>query len=136
MVYVWSCSGLGRGRTAARITCRVDEAIPERYPRMTGAHGRPVDSPSPHAGNTLQEAVGAFAALMGHLKATNPRHTVIMVQVENEPGTWGSVRDHSPAAQKLFESPVPAALPGSTAQRGYRPPRRKLAGGFRLRVGG
>jgi hypothetical protein len=31
-----------------------------------------------------------------------------MVQVENEPGAWGSVRDYSPAAQKLFEAPVPA----------------------------
>jgi hypothetical protein len=27
--------------------------------------------------------------------------------VENEPGTWGSVRDYSPAAQKLFDGPVP-----------------------------
>jgi hypothetical protein len=33
-----------------------------------------------------------------------------MVQVENEPGSWGSVRDYSPAAQKLFEGPVPAEL--------------------------
>jgi hypothetical protein len=31
-----------------------------------------------------------------------------MVQVQNEPGTWGSVRDYSPAAQKLFEALVPA----------------------------
>jgi hypothetical protein len=33
-----------------------------------------------------------------------------MVQVENEPGAWGSVRDYSPTAQKLFEGQVPAEL--------------------------
>jgi len=30
--------------------------------------------------------------------------------VENEPGLWGGVRDYSPAAQKLFESAVPAEI--------------------------
>lgn len=33
-----------------------------------------------------------------------------MVQVENEPGMWGSVRDYSPAAQKASDSPVPREL--------------------------
>jgi beta-galactosidase GanA len=83
---------------------------PERYPRMIGAKGRRVDSPSPYAKAMLEADKSAFAALMRHLKASDPQHTVIMVQVENEPGTWGSVRDYSPEAQKLFESPVPAQL--------------------------
>jgi hypothetical protein len=47
---------------------------------------------------------------MRHLKQADPEHTVIMVQVENEPGAWGTVRDYSAAAQKLFAKPVPAAL--------------------------
>jgi hypothetical protein len=83
---------------------------PERYPRMIGANGRLVDSPSPHAPATLAADKHAFAALMRHLKATDPHRTVIMVQVENEAGTYGSVRDHSPDAQKAFEGPVPAEL--------------------------
>jgi hypothetical protein len=33
-----------------------------------------------------------------------------MMQVENESGSWGSVRDYSAAAQKLFEGPVPSEL--------------------------
>jgi hypothetical protein len=45
---------------------------------------------------------------MRHLKTFDPQHTVIIVQVENESGTWGSTRDYSPEAQKLFEAPVPA----------------------------
>ena len=83
---------------------------PERYPRMMGKNGRAVDSPSPYANDALQADIRAFSALMGHLKTADGQHTVLMVQVENEPGTWGSVRDYSPAAQKLFEAPVPAAL--------------------------
>ena len=83
---------------------------PERYPRMIGANGRRVDSPSPHAAATLAADKRAFAALMRHLKASDARHTVIMVQVENEAGTWGSVRDYAPEAQKAFEGPVPAEL--------------------------
>jgi beta-galactosidase GanA len=83
---------------------------PERYPRLVGKDGRRVDSPSPHARATLDADVRAFQALMRRLKEIDTRRTVIMVQVENEPGTWGSVRDYSPLAEALFEAPVPAEL--------------------------
>lgn len=84
---------------------------PGRYPRMVDAGGKRVDSPSPHAQATLDADVRAFSALMRHLKVVDPVRTVIMVQVENEPGTWGGlVRDHSPEAERLFGSPVPAEL--------------------------
>jgi beta-galactosidase GanA len=83
---------------------------PARFPRMLGANGRPVDSASPFSRDTLEADKRAFVALMRHLKSSDPRHTVIMVQVENEAGSWGAIRDHSPAAQKAFESPVPAAV--------------------------
>jgi hypothetical protein len=80
----------------------------ERYPNMIGRDGKSVDSPSPHSQATLEADKQAFAAFMRHLNEADPQHTVIMVQVENEPGSWNTVRDFSPAAQKLFESPVPA----------------------------
>jgi len=83
---------------------------PARFPRMIGANGRPVDSPSPFSKEALEADKRAFVALMRHLKKIDPQHTVIMVQVENEAGTWGAIRDHSPAAQKAFESPVPAEV--------------------------
>ncbi len=83
---------------------------PERYPRVVTADGKRVDSPSPHAEATLEADKRAFAALMRHLKAADARHTVILVQVENEAGTWGSVRDHSAEAQKAFAGPVPAEV--------------------------
>jgi hypothetical protein len=71
-------------------------------------NGNAADSPSPFATASLEADKTAFAAFMRHLKAADPERTVIMVQVENETGTWGSQRDYSPAAQKLFEAPVPA----------------------------
>jgi beta-galactosidase GanA len=83
---------------------------PDKYPRIIGKDGCRVDSPSPHAPATLAADIRAFSALMRHLKTVDPRHTVIMVQVENEPGSWNTVRDYSPEAQKLFTQPVPAEL--------------------------
>jgi len=86
------------------------KAQPDLYPRIIGRGGRRSDSPSPHAQAMMDADAHAFAALMRHLKSVDRQHTVIMVQVENEPGSWGSVRDFSPEAQKLFTGPVPAEL--------------------------
>jgi hypothetical protein len=82
---------------------------PGKYPNMIDASGRQIDSPSPHASATLEADIKAFSALMAHLKSFDAERTVIMVQVENEPGTWDTVRDHSPSAQRAFEAPVPPA---------------------------
>jgi beta-galactosidase GanA len=81
-----------------------------KYPNITGKNGKPVDSPSPNIKATMEADTKAFAAVMKYLKKADAQHTVIMIQVENEPGAWGSVRDYSAIAQKLFEGPVPAEL--------------------------
>ncbi len=47
---------------------------------------------------------------MRHLKAADQERTVIMVQVENETGTYGAVRDYSPLAEQAFAAPVPSVL--------------------------
>ena len=83
---------------------------PEKYPNITGKNGKPVDSPSPNITATKEADMQAFKALMKYLKKADEPHTVIMMQVENEPGSWGSVRDYSPLAQKLFDGAVPAEL--------------------------
>lgn len=66
-----------------------------KYPHLHGENGRAVDSLSPHAPATLEADNQAFSHLMQHLKAKDPQRTVIMVQVENETGGYGAVRDHS-----------------------------------------
>jgi hypothetical protein len=83
---------------------------PSKYPNIIGKNGQIVDSPSPHTVAGMEADAAAFKAVMGYLKKADPQHTVIMVQVENEPGAWNSVRDFSPGAQKLFEGQVPAEL--------------------------
>lgn len=86
---------------------KLDEA---QVPHVVNAEGHKVDSLSPHSQVGLDADRTAFTELMRDLKAADPEHTVIMVQVENESGTYGSVRDFSPEAQKLFEGQVPAVL--------------------------
>jgi hypothetical protein len=81
-----------------------------KYPNTTGKNGQPFDSPSPNTKATLDADIKAFSAVMGHIKQADPQHTILMVQVENESGSWATVRDYSPMAQKLFEGQVPAEL--------------------------
>ncbi|MGO4374770.1 DUF5597 domain-containing protein, partial [Paenibacillus sp. MCAF20] len=50
----------------------------------------------------------AFRELMLHIKQVDEKEqTVIMIQVENEPGLQGAAREHSDAADALFEADVP-----------------------------
>jgi beta-galactosidase GanA len=91
------------------------------YPRMLTADGKPIDVLSPNAPSNLAADSAAFAALMRHLREADPQHTVLMMQVENESGSLGSVRDFSPAAQQQFNAQVPAELlrgkhPGTWSQ--------------------
>ncbi|MCX5638079.1 MAG: beta-galactosidase [Planctomycetota bacterium] len=81
-----------------------------KYPNIIGQNGLPIDSPSPHNRVAMEADAKAFAEVMGYLKKADSQHTVLMVQVENEPGSWGSVRDYSADAQKLFEGQVPVEL--------------------------
>lgn len=84
---------------------------PAKFPREETAEGKLLDVMSPHSLANLEADKHAFAALMTHVKEIDSAaHTVIFVQVENESGSVGSVRDFSPAAQKLFDSPAPADL--------------------------
>jgi hypothetical protein len=47
---------------------------------------------------------------MRHIKDVDPQHTVVMMQVENEPGCIGDSRDRSPLAEAAWAKPVPAGL--------------------------
>lgn len=82
----------------------------KHFYNVTSKDGRDIDSPSPHAKEAMELDAKAFAAFMQYLKDNDPCHTVIMVQVENEPGTWDSVRDYGHNAEKVFKQNVPAAL--------------------------
>ena len=92
---------------------------PKTYPREETSYGKLLDVMSPNSATNMDADKHAFAALMGHVKSIDGTdHTVIMVQVENESGSVGSIRDFSPATQKAFEGEVPADLARSLHIRG------------------
>lgn len=84
---------------------------PARFPRARTSDGSPLDILTPFAPENVEADARAFAALMRHLASVDAeRHTVLMVQVENEVGMIPEARDRSPAAESAWWSPVPHAL--------------------------
>ena len=82
----------------------------KRFPRMITKDGKTHYVLTPLAASTLTADGRAFAALMRHLREIDPQRTVIMMQVENETGSYQSPRDFSPEANRLFAGPIPAEL--------------------------
>jgi beta-galactosidase GanA len=83
----------------------------QRFPRMVDKDGKDSYCLSPLGDQTLAADKKAFTALMTHLKKVDEkRRTVLMMQVENEVGTFGLVRDFGKRAQALFEQDVPPAV--------------------------
>lgn len=83
----------------------------EHYPRMMNRSGVAVDVLSANSTANLNADKMAFATFMRHIKEVDgTQHTVILIQVENESGAIGTVRDYSPLAEKEFHGQVPADL--------------------------
>ncbi|MCE4557818.1 DUF5597 domain-containing protein [Roseateles cellulosilyticus] len=98
----------------------------QRFPRMLDEAGKDSYCLSPFGEETLKADRRAFTALLTHLKRVDGRQrTVLMVQVENEVGTFGLARDHGRAAQAAFEQPVPAVV------RARKPPVAAASGNWR-----
>ena len=85
---------------------------PDLQSRLTSyfAASVPLPNLSAFGEETLAADARAFRRLMQHLREVDPQHTVIMMQVENEPGLLGDSRDRSPLAEAAWSKPVPAAL--------------------------
>ncbi|RZA36724.1 MAG: beta-galactosidase [Lysobacteraceae bacterium] len=82
-----------------------------RFPRMRDQEGKASYCLSPFGEATLAADRKAFVALMAHIRKIDAgKRTVIMVQVENEVGTYGLVRDYGAGAEAAFRQPVPAAV--------------------------
>jgi beta-galactosidase GanA len=120
LVLLWFATWKNNGPNYAPGWVKLDGA---RFPRLVDSKGKVLNSMSPHAAATLAADKRAFTTLMRHLREVDAQRTVILVQVQNEPGTYGSARDYGAAAQKLFAGPVPDALtralgtrPGSWSQ--------------------
>jgi len=84
---------------------------PQRFPRVIDSGGKPIRVLSPMSRANLDADRKAYSAMMKHLRELDEAdRTVILMQVENEPGVLGSVRDFSAESNKLFNGPAPAPL--------------------------
>jgi hypothetical protein len=82
-----------------------------RFPRTEATRGQGQEILAPYDTASRNADARAFTALMRHLREVDgTRHTVIMVQVENEIGMIPEARDHSARADALYRGPVPAEL--------------------------
>jgi hypothetical protein len=86
---------------------------PGRFPRMQLAPGQDSNALSCFGQESREADARAFAAVMRRIRMIDEgRHTVLMMQVENETGVLGAPCDRSPLAEAAFAEPVPAALTG------------------------
>ena len=84
---------------------------PARFKRLTAPSGKTVWDLSPHCPANWEADSRAFAAFCRHLKAVDTGEgTVIAIQVQNEPGLFGSDRDYGSEGEAEFRRPVPAEL--------------------------
>ncbi len=108
LVLLWFATWKNNGPNYAPAWVKLDN---QRFPRVLKKDGSSLNSLSPFGAQTLAADRRAFVSLMTHLRQIDgDRHTVIMMQVENESGTYGSDRDYSAAGDRLLQAPVPAAV--------------------------
>jgi hypothetical protein len=81
-----------------------------RFPRAQDEHGANLDILSTFGNATREADAHAYAALMKHIREVDNKHTVLMMQVENEVGVLGPGRDRSAAANATWGEHVPPAL--------------------------
>lgn len=94
------------------------KANTERFPRMRTRDGKKHYVLSPHHRSTLEADKRAFVAMLKHLAAIDRDHRVILVQPENEVGSYGQPRDFSPEAEASFLANIPDALARATGKTG------------------
>ncbi len=90
----------------------------KRFPHMMTKDGKTHYVPTPLSRNALEADKRAFVALMRHIREIDRDHTVILVQVENEVGSYNNPRDFSPQANQLFALPIPPELTRNTGMNG------------------
>jgi hypothetical protein len=84
---------------------------PKRFKREQAINGKDIWVLSSHCKATIDADKKVFTALCKHLKAKdNAEHTVLALQVENEPNITEQDHDYYPDAMAVFNSTVPAEM--------------------------
>jgi hypothetical protein len=81
-----------------------------RFPRVRIKSGKPVEILSTFSEATLAADTRAYVKFLEHLHQVDAKHTVLMIQLQNEVGVLGDSRDRGDAAGAAFAGPVPAAI--------------------------
>jgi hypothetical protein len=77
---------------------------PDTYPYAVDRDGKRLISLCPSGEKTWERDRRALAAVMAHLRDVDDAHTVIMFQIENEPGIVGSDRCYCPTCTARFQA--------------------------------
>jgi beta-galactosidase GanA len=115
LVLLWFATYKNTGPSYAPVWVKANT---ERFPRMRTREGKKHYVLSPHHQSTLQADKRAFVAMMKHLAAIDRDHRVILVQPQNEAGSYGQPRDYAPEAERLFQAGIPEALARATGKTG------------------
>lgn len=84
---------------------------PDKYFLAEKVTGEKINTISPLCHEAVEQDKAAFKKLMAHIKSIDENEcTVVAMQVENEIGLLGTARDYSAAANKLFNSDIPADI--------------------------
>lgn len=83
---------------------------PKRFQRYILENGKTLEMLSAFSDENRNANAKAYTALMQHLKDFDKQHTVIMTQVENEPGCFDNYRDLSSEALKAWQSTMPTNM--------------------------
>jgi hypothetical protein len=108
LVFLWFGSWKNSMACYAPAWVKTDQ---QRFPRAESSDGKGLEILSPFSDTNCDTDARVFAALMSHIREVDGRkHTVVMVQVENEIGVIPEARDHSAIADALFHQTVPKEL--------------------------
>jgi len=108
LVFLWFGSWKNGKSTYQPLWIKTDQ---ERFPLARSKDGKSVPILTTLSDANRDADARAFAALMRHLREVDgQKHTVIMIQVENEVGVLGDARDYCPAANKAFAGAVSPEL--------------------------
>ena len=83
---------------------------PKKYPHAIDEQGQEMEHISVYGSEILKADTKAYKAFLQHLKETDQDHTVVMIQLQNEPGLRGTKRDFSTDANKAWKTQVPKAI--------------------------
>ena len=86
------------------------KANPKKYPHAVDDKGQEMEHISVYGSEILKADTKAYKAFLQHIKDTDKDHTVVMIQLQNEPGLRGTPRDHSADANKAWKAQVPTQI--------------------------